>query len=88
MPGQDKTGPSGQGALTGRGFGSCGGGFGFRRGFGRCFGGRFSQPIEFTKDQEKKILQAELSEIEAEKTEIEKRLKDLKPWFKNGKTLY
>ena len=46
MPGRDNTGPMGQGAGTGRGWGSCnqdqinpGGGRGFRSGFGRCIGG-------------------------------------------------
>ncbi|MEA2020639.1 MAG: DUF5320 domain-containing protein [Patescibacteria group bacterium] len=39
MPGFDGTGPRGEGPLTGRGLGPCGGGLGFRRGFGfRRFG--------------------------------------------------
>ena len=78
MPKQDGTGPLGQGPMTGRGLGLCNRRTGIRRGFG---GGRFAlgtEQIGFTKDQEKKILQAELAEIEAEKTEIEKRLKELK----------
>jgi hypothetical protein len=38
MPWNDETGPAGQGPLTGRGMGACGGGQGFRRGnFGRGF---------------------------------------------------
>jgi len=85
MPGQDRTGPLGQGPLTGRGLGPCGAGLrqGFRRGFGMGLGRGFSrgfgmQPIEFTKEQEKKVLEAELAEIEAEKKEIEKQLKNLK----------
>jgi len=44
MPNRDKTGPLGQGPLTGRGFGPCGGGRGFGFGCGRGFGrglGRF-----------------------------------------------
>ena len=69
MPGQDRTGPLGQGPLTGRGLGPCGRGFG--RGFGR---GR----VVLTSKDEKKILQEELQEIETEKTEIQKRLKELK----------
>ena len=69
MPGQDRTGPLGQGPLTGRGLGPCGRGFG--RGFGR---GR----VVLTSKDEKKILQEELQEIETEKTEIHKRLKELK----------
>lgn len=78
MPGQDTTGPLGQGALTGRGFGPCGKGFGFRRGIARGFGGRFFQPVQFTEADEKKILEAELKEIETERKEVEKRLKELK----------
>ena len=87
MPGQDKTGPSGQGPLTGRGLGPCGAGgrgIGFRRGFGRGFGRcrgfglRVAEPVALTKEQEKKILEAELAEIEAEKAEIGKRLKEIK----------
>ena len=80
MPGQDRTGPLGQGALTGRGLGPCGRGFGFRR--GRGFGrGRFDsgeEQVTLTKDQEKKILEAGLTELEVEKAEIEKRLKEIK----------
>ena len=67
MPAQDGTGPLGQGALTGRGLGPCGRGL---RGFGRGRGFR-QMPLELTKEQEKKIL-------EAEKAEIEKQLKELK----------
>jgi len=87
MPGQDRTGPSGQGPLTGRGLGPCGAGgrgIGFRRGFGRGFGRgrgfglRVAEPVALTKEQEKKILEAELAEIEAEKAEIGKRLKEIK----------
>lgn len=90
MPNKDKTGPLGQGPMTGRGLGLCGGGAGagFRRGFGRGFG-RFcprwgaagfagTSPVALTKAQEKKVLEAELAEIEAEKSEIEKELKELK----------
>lgn len=81
MPGQDKTGPTGMGPLTGRGLGPCGSGLkrgygcGFRRGMGRRF--RFFQESELSKEDEKKILEADLTEIEAEKKEIEKRLSEL-----------
>jgi hypothetical protein len=76
MPNQDKTGPLGQGAMTGRGLGPCGNGIprfqragrGFGRGF--CFRAGYA-PITLTKEEEKKML-------EAEKQEIEKRLKELK----------
>ena len=65
MPNQDRTGPLGQGPLTGRGLGPCG--RGLRRGFGRGFGFR---NVVLTESDEKKIL-------ESEKREIEKRLKEL-----------
>ena len=80
MPGQDRTGPSGEGPMTGRGLGPCGRGLARGRGFGRGFGrglgyGRglgfgWREPIELSKEEEKKIL-------EAHKNEIEKRLKEL-----------
>ena len=83
MPGQDRTGPSGQGPMTGWGLGLCGQGLrqGFGRGLGRGFGFGFRnqvQPVELSGEQEKKILEAELDEIEAEKTEINKRLREFK----------
>jgi hypothetical protein len=78
MPNQDRTGPNGQGQMTGRGLGPCGQGLARGRGFGRGFCRRTVTPVNLTKDQEKKILQAELAEIEAEKTEIEKQLKNTK----------
>ena len=82
MPGQDGTGPQGQGPMTGRGLGPCGRGLrrGFGRGFGRGLGWRCwgTAPVTLSKEDEKKILEAELKEIEAEKQEVEKRLKELK----------
>ena len=77
MSGQDRTGPMGQGPMTGRGLGLCGRGQGLRRGFGFGFRNQV-QPVELSKEQEKKILEAELAELESEKTEINKRLKDFK----------
>ncbi|KYK24450.1 hypothetical protein AYK26_06710 [Euryarchaeota archaeon SM23-78] len=87
MPGRDGSGPLGEGPLTGRGLGPCGRGLARGRGFGRGFGrglglgrglgwrARFAwdyptEPVELSKEEEKKIL-------EAEKQEIEKRLKEL-----------
>ena len=80
MPNKDKTGPAGQGPLTGRGFGPCGAGLRRGCGFGRGFGRKafLAEPLALSKEQEKKVLEAEIAEIEAEKTEIAKRLKDLK----------
>jgi len=78
MPGQDRTGPQGLGPLTGRGLGPCG--CGMRRGFGRGLGfrGVYAIPATLTKEDEKKILEAELKEVELDKQEIEKRIKELK----------
>jgi hypothetical protein len=76
MPYQDGSGPLGFGPLTGRGFGPCG--RGLKRGFGRGFGFRYREPVNLTKEEERKILEAELKEIESEKKEIEKALKELK----------
>ena len=78
MPGQDGTGPLGLGPLTGRGLGPCGCGMrrGFGRGYGRGFG--FRRQVTLTKGEEKKILEAELKELNLDKQEIEKRLKEMK----------
>jgi hypothetical protein len=82
MPGQDGTGPMGLGPLTGRGLGPCG--YGMQRGFGRGFGRGYRRGFGFrsqlnpTKEEEKKILEAELKEIDLEKQDIEKRLKEIK----------
>jgi len=88
MPGQDRTGPLGEGPLTGRGLGPCGAGLGRGRGLGRgmrSFGRGFAwtrypaqASASLTKAEEKKILESELKEIDLEKQEIEKRLKELK----------
>lgn len=72
MPNGDGTGPRGMGQLTGKGLGPCG--CKIRRGLGRrCL----SKPINLTKDEEKKILQENLKDIEAEKEAIQKRLEEL-----------
>ena len=78
MPNNDGTGPQGMGAMTGRGLGPCGCGMrrGFGYGFGRGFG--FRRQVTLTKDEEKKILEAELKEIDLEKQDIAKRLKEIK----------
>jgi hypothetical protein len=78
MPGYDTTGPLGQGSLTGRGLGPCG--CGMRRGFGtgNRRGRGVSRQVALTKEEEKKILEAQLREIDFEKQEIEKKLEDMK----------
>ncbi|MFA7707731.1 MAG: DUF5320 domain-containing protein [Candidatus Pacearchaeota archaeon] len=86
MPNMDRTGPQGMGAMTGRGLGPCGAGMrrgcgrGFGRGMGNGFGFRagYNQPVSLTKDEEKKILEADLKDIEAEKEAIQRRLKEMK----------
>ena len=80
MPNFDRSGPRGLGSMTGRGLGPCGRGLGFRRGFGRGNGWRNCNrvPITITKEEEKTMLEAELKEIEVDKQEVEKRLKELK----------
>ena len=84
MPAQDKTGPQGLGPKTGRQLGDCEGttpivGRGFGQGFGRGMrgfgrgcgrGGGCRRNFSLSKGDEKKIL-------EAEKKEIESRLKEL-----------
>jgi hypothetical protein len=76
MPGRNRTGPDGYGPLTGRGLGPCG--RGLRRGFGRRADfRRCSEPTKLTKEEQKKMLEAELQEIEKEKQEIEKKLEEI-----------
>ena len=79
MPGGDRTGPMGQGPMTGRGMGPCGRGLGFGRGargfgrgagFGRGMGWRSAGFTNLTKEEEKRLL-------EEEKADIERRLKEL-----------
>lgn len=75
MPGFDRTGPASAGPQTGRGFGPCGLGLGWRRNFGagrgmgRYFGWRWPQTDEEKKqalEEYKKALQEELEDVEKE----------------------
>lgn len=85
MPGGDRTGPSGQGPLTGRGFGPCGAGLGCGR--GRGFRSRFwrdpvqpyypAEQVTLTKDEQKKILEEERKAIQEELKAIENKIKEL-----------
>ncbi|NMB78534.1 MAG: DUF5320 domain-containing protein [Methanomicrobiales archaeon] len=88
MPGFDQTGPIGYGPGSGRGMGPCGRGMGMGRGAvqgaGRRFGrGRgfcrnmYSESEPLSREAQKQLLEAELKRIEAEKTEITKRLTTL-----------
>jgi len=82
MPNIDGTGPQGLGPMTGKGLGPCGGGMrrGCGRGFGRGFGfrARYATPVALTKEEEKKILEADLKDLEVEKDAIQRRLKEMK----------
>jgi len=71
MPRYDGTGPMGQGALTGRGLGFCGGGMGYGRGIRR--GRRFYTPKE-----ESEVLKDETEILEQELKAIKSRLAQLK----------
>jgi len=68
MPRRDGTGPLGQGALTGRGFGPCGARTGASwlgrgRGIGRGLGfGRYADPM--TLEEERDLLKRRLESIE------------------------
>ncbi|KKS31446.1 MAG: hypothetical protein UV00_C0005G0022 [candidate division WWE3 bacterium GW2011_GWF1_42_14] len=80
MPYFDRTGPQGQGPMTGRGMGPCGGDMGFgRRGFGRGYGrglrSWFASPtkaqIKEGLAQYRKDLENELEQVKAEQKGLE-----------------
>lgn len=86
MPGGDKTGPMGQGPMTGRRLGICGGfnrtgfmgnsfGGGFGRGRGMGFR-RISQPFfgQYSPENESDILHAQAEELKSSLKDIENRL--------------
>jgi hypothetical protein len=92
MPQGDRTGPRGQGPMTGRGLGYCassnvsgfmnsgfGRGFGIRRGFRAGFipMNQF-QPTVITEKEEKEYLEKELEVLKEEITSIQKRLNEFK----------
>lgn len=68
MPAFDRSGPLGQGSLTGRGLGPCGGGMGYGRGFGRGFGYRQPTKIE---------VESYMKDLEVELKDVKEYLKDL-----------
>ncbi len=76
MPGFDGTGPMGYGLGTGRGFGPCGGGFGWRRRFRRGFGWSITE-VNLTKEEKRKILEEEKKYIEEELKVINNKLKEI-----------
>ena len=87
MPGGDGTGPQGLGSGTGWGRGPCGAGM--MRGFrGRGFGFRrmavapaapvYREPIELSKEEKIKILEADRTDIEAELEAVKKEMEEIK----------
>jgi hypothetical protein len=79
VPRFDRMGPFGAGPMTGRGFGPCGLGLGWRRGFGfgkglgRCFGWNWPTNSKGTRQdlaEYKKALKEELADIEKEEKEL------------------
>jgi hypothetical protein len=78
MPGFDKTGPMGAGPLTGRGFGPCGLGLGWRQRFGRGRGlGRyFSWNWPQTKADQAQALKEYQQALQEELEDVDKELKE------------
>ena len=74
MPRRDGTGPMGQGSMTGRGMGLCGGGF--RRGMG--FGRGQGQGRRCTNKDEQVALEEEVGILEQELTEAREELSSIK----------
>ena len=85
MPAFDRTGPQGQGPMTGRGLGQCGTGrgmgvgFGRGRGYGRGLGRYFGWNDPQTKEEKiedikgyRKALQEEMEGSEKELTDLQK----------------
>lgn len=86
MPGFDRTGPIGRGAMTGRGLGPCGGGFARGRGFGRGSGrgfGRFAfadpytEPLVLSRPEQKEVLSEEIHALESELKRLKDALKEI-----------
>ena len=77
MPRFDGTGPRGTGPMTGWGLGPCA--CGMRRGVGAGRGWRFqAEPVALTKDEQVRILESELKDLDAEKEFVLKKLGELK----------
>ena len=80
MPYGDGTGPYGTGPV-GMGMGPCGRGrrgrFGFGMGFGFGAARPYGYPVQLTKEEQKKILEQRLKDLEIAKENIEKRLQEL-----------
>lgn len=77
MPTLDKTGPQGQGPMTGKGFGPCGLGWRRRFGMGRGMGRYFNWGWPQTKVDQKKALADYKKALEEELEDIKKEEEDL-----------
>lgn len=82
MPRFNGTGPKGQGPMSGRGLGPCGGGmgrgFGGRGGYGRGYGfRRFISPKNEMSalEDEEKVLEEELAAVREEKAALKEQQK-------------
>lgn len=79
MPNRDQTGPIGQGPLTGRSFGPCGGRvFGRNRGFGRGLGRYFGWNEPQTKEEQAQALVDYRKALEEELEDVKKQEEGLK----------
>ncbi len=76
MPGYDGTGPMGRGPMTGRGYGPCGFGFGWRRqfGMGRGLGRYFNWQMPVDESEEKQALSEYKKALEEELEDVKKQL--------------
>lgn len=79
MLGFDKTGPMGMGPITGKGFGPCGMGLGWRKRFGtgRGMGRYFCWNWPTTPEDQKKALADYKKALQEETEDVEKELADL-----------
>jgi len=84
VPNKDKTGPAGQGPVTGKGFGPCGKGlgsgrgFGCGRGFGRGLGRYFGWNQPQTEAEQKQALIDYRKALEEELEDVKKQEEELK----------
>lgn len=77
MPALDQTGPTGQGSMTGRGLGPCGGGIG--RGFGCNRGrGKFAGRTYLSKNEEIEELEEEAKILENDLKAVQEKLAEIK----------
>ncbi len=88
MPGYDRTGPRGEGSMTGRGMGYCGTGRGFRRpgfrrfgagagyGYGRGYRRAYYDAPVVSPDEEKDMLKEEIEFLKSRLEQLENNTKE------------